>query len=160
MGSLTVFQNFDFLLSKFAFNRGFLSNFRKLKHAHAEHTRKQFYRTLSIRGTDFIAHWAYEERIFAYAQTAVKCEQFLHVNPCWAYAERISSHTEHTGNEFQRWLSTRGMDFIAGWAYADMFKSRSRISRPNRIHACVPLKDNYRQTYDDKFSERGVKRCW
>ncbi len=54
------------------FNLVFLSNFRKLKHAHAEHTGKRFYRTLSIRGDDFIAHWAYAERIFAYAQPAEK----------------------------------------------------------------------------------------
>ncbi len=59
---------------------------------------------LNIRGNDFTAHWAYEEM--------------------------ISSHTEHTRNEFHRWLSIRGMDFIAGWACAEMFKSR--ISRPNR----------------------------
>ncbi len=43
----------------------------------------------------------------------------------------ISSHTEHTRNEFHRWLSIQGMDFISGWAYAEMFKSQ--ISRPNRI---------------------------
>ncbi len=86
---------------------------------------------LSIRGNDFIAHWAYEERFFAHAQPVVKCEQFLHENPCWAYAEQISSHTEHMRNEFHRWLSIRRMDFIAGWAYAEMFKSW--ISRPNRI---------------------------
>jgi hypothetical protein len=126
---------------------------------------KQFYRTLSIRGNDFIAHWAYKERIFAYAQPAVKCEQCLHVNPCWAYAERYLSHTEHTENKFYCWLSILGSDFIAGWAYAEMFEGR--ISRPNRIrfskkshvtgpwdhkvsvsarkflkkfHACVPVK--------------------
>ncbi len=29
--------------------------------------KKQFYRTLSIRGKDFIAHWAYAEGIFTYA---------------------------------------------------------------------------------------------
>jgi hypothetical protein len=33
-----------------------LSHFRKLLHAHAEHTRKRFYRMLSILGTDFIAN--------------------------------------------------------------------------------------------------------
>ncbi len=98
---------------------------------YTEHTRKRFYRTLSIRGNDFIAHWAYEEWIFAYAQPGVKCEQFLHVNLCWAYAERISSHTEHSRNKFHGWLSIRGTDFIACWACAEMFKSQ--ISRPNRI---------------------------
>ncbi len=55
-------------------------------------------RLLSIRGNDFIACWAYEERISAHAQPAVKCENFYTYNPCWAYAERILSHTEHTGN--------------------------------------------------------------
>ncbi len=57
----------------FHFNVGFLNNFRKLKHAYAEHTRKRFYRTLSILGNDFIAHWAYAGRILAYAQPAGKC---------------------------------------------------------------------------------------
>ena len=55
-------------------------------------------RMLSIRGTDFIACWAYEERISAHALPALKCEHFYMYNPCWAYAERILSHTEHTGN--------------------------------------------------------------
>jgi hypothetical protein len=138
-----------------------LSIFRKVWHAHAEHMRKWFYRTLSIGGNDFIAHWACNEQIFTHAQPTVKCEQFLHVNLCWAYAEWFSSHTEHTRNKFNCWLSICGMDFIAGWAYVEMFKSQ--ISRPNRIwfskiscpwdhkvsvsankfkkkcHACVPL---------------------
>jgi hypothetical protein len=100
------------------FNLGFLSNFRKLLHAHAEHTRKRFYRTLSIRGNDFFTHWAYEERIFAHAQPAVKVFTYKSM------------------------LSIRGTNFIAGWAYAEMFKSR--ISRPNRIRfskisCCRPL---------------------
>ncbi len=41
---------------------------------------------------------AYEEWISAHAQPAVKCEHFYMYNPCWAYAEQILSHTEHTGN--------------------------------------------------------------
>ncbi len=84
----------------FHFNLVFLGVFQKLKHAYIEHTRKRFYRMLSIRGTDFIVHWAYEEWISAHAQPAVKCEQCYMYNPCWAYAERILSHTEHTRNEF------------------------------------------------------------
>jgi hypothetical protein len=86
---------------------------------------------LSIRGTDFIACWANEERISAHAQPAVKYEHFYMYSPCWAYAERILSHTEHTGNSFHRMLSIQGTDFIACWACAEMFKSR--ISRPNWI---------------------------
>jgi hypothetical protein len=71
------------------FNLGFFSNFRKIIACDAEHTQKRFYRTLSIRqtnfrvcsangklstvftctnmlsirGNDFIAPWAYEEMI-------------------------------------------------------------------------------------------------
>ena len=108
-----------------------MSQFRKLLYAHAEHTRNRFYRMLSIRGTDFIARWAYEERISAHAQPAVKCELFYMYNLCWAYEERILSHTEHTRNEFYRMLSILGTDFIACWACAEMFKSR--ISLPIRI---------------------------
>ncbi len=60
----------------------FLNNFLKLYNEHAEHTWKRFYRTLRIRGNDFIA--------------------------CWAYAETISSHTEHTRKRFHSMLSIRG----------------------------------------------------
>ncbi len=94
-----------------------------------------FFENYSMRmlrpGTDFIAHWAYEERISAHAQPAVKCEQFYMYKTCSAYTERILSHTEHTRNEFHRMLSICGTDFIACWACAEKFKSR--ISRPNRI---------------------------
>ncbi len=100
-----------------------MRHFRKLLYAHAEHTRKLFYRMLSILGTDFIAHWAYEEWISAHAQLAVKCELFYMYNICWAYAERILSHTEHTRNKFHRMLSILGTDFIACWACAEMLKS-------------------------------------
>ncbi len=79
-----------------------------VKHAYAEHSRKRFYRTLSIRRNDFIAHWAYAEWIFAYAQPAEFILQFLHVQLCWAYEEMILSHPEHTRKWFNRWLSIRG----------------------------------------------------
>jgi hypothetical protein len=42
-----------------------------------------------------------------------KTRKVLHVNLCCAYAESISSHTEHTRNEFQRWSSTLGTDLVA-----------------------------------------------
>ncbi len=40
---------------------------------HAEHTRNEFYRTLSILGTNFIACWAYSEPISSHAEHARKC---------------------------------------------------------------------------------------
>ncbi len=55
------------------FNEGFLSNIWELLHAHAGHARKRFCRVLGMRGTNFIACWACEERISARAQPAVKC---------------------------------------------------------------------------------------
>ncbi len=119
-------------------------------------------RMLSVGGNNFVAHWTYEEmvslhteyeeRIFVQAQPAVKCEHMY-------------IHAEHTRNKFHRWLSIRVMDFIAGWAYAELFKSQisqlnriwfSKIScyRPlglegfgfckkspkNKFHSCVPLR--------------------
>jgi hypothetical protein len=107
---------------------------------------------------------AYEERISAHAQPAVKCELFYMYNLCWAYAERILSHTEHTRNEFHRMLSILGTDFITCWACAEMLKSWISLPiwirflkilcyRPlgpygfgfckksiKKFHACVPLK--------------------
>ncbi len=40
---------------------------------HAQHTWNEFYRTLSIRGTNFIAFWAYAELISSHAEHARKC---------------------------------------------------------------------------------------
>ncbi len=75
-------------------------------------------RMLSIRGNDFIACWAYEERIPRISASG-KMWAYLHVQfmlsirgtnfiAHWAYGELISSHAEHTGNRFHRMLSMRG----------------------------------------------------
>ncbi len=96
-GFLNGFSNFRFFCRNLHFNLGFLSNFQKLLHAHAENMWKRFYHTLSIRGNDFFSHWAYEERIFAHAQPAVKVFTYKSM------------------------LSIRGTNFITGWAYANGF---------------------------------------
>ncbi len=99
-------------------------------------------RMLSIRGNDFIAHWAYEETILSHTEhTPNKLSRMLsqrknvnsfHMyNLYWAYGEMILSHPEHTRKWSKRWLSILGNDLIAHWAYAEMFKSR--ISRLNRV---------------------------
>ncbi len=99
-------------------------------------------RMLSIRRNDFIAHWAYVETISSHTEHTPNkfsrmlsqrknVNSFYMYNLCWAYGEMILSHPEHTRKWFKRWLSIRGNDFIADWAYAEMFKSR--ISWPNRI---------------------------
>ncbi len=81
------------------------------------------YRTLSIQGYDFIAHWARSIRRtnFRVCSASGKMLTVLHVQLCWAYGEMILSHTEHTRKWFKRWLNIRGNDFIADWAYAEMF---------------------------------------
>ncbi len=154
-----AWDNFDFFLpisnsympfrKKFSFSFDFRQNFEVWTFSRwlsirrtnfGEISQKNFSRcslvsfaehTLSIRGNDLIAHWACAERIFAYAQPAVKCSKFLHVHLCWAYGEMILSHPEHTKKWCKHWLSIRVNDFIADWAYVEMFKSR--ISQPNRI---------------------------
>jgi hypothetical protein len=82
---------------------------------------------LSIRGNDFIAHWAYEERIIA----------------GWEYADWISSLAEHT----RKCLKVKYL----GWIKYDFKKSRvtgvweHKISVSakkciKQFHACVPLR--------------------
>ncbi len=85
--------------------------------AYAEHTQKRFYRMLSIRGTNFIACWAYEVQISMHAQPAVKCEHFYMYNLCWTYAE------------LYRTLSIRGTNFIACWAYWEPILSHAEHAR-------------------------------
>ncbi len=88
----------------FHFNLVFLRNFQKLQHAS---TWKRFHLTLSIRETNFCACSASGKM-----WTVFKCTSMLsicetHFFAYWAYAERISSHTEHMQNGFHRWLSIR-----------------------------------------------------
>ncbi len=105
-GFLNGFSKFwFFLVENLHFNLGFLSNFWKLLHAHAEHMRKRFYRTLSLRGNDFIAHWAYEEQIFAHVRPAVKVFTYKSM------------------------LSIRGTHFIAGWVYAERISSLAELTQ-------------------------------
>ncbi len=95
-------QNFSFKIFTLVLSDRFLDGFSKFWFfigeicilirdfwVNFENYRMRMLSMLSIRGTDFIACWTYEERISAHAQPAVKC---------LAYAERILSHTEHTGN--------------------------------------------------------------
>jgi hypothetical protein len=148
----------------------------------AEHTRKRFCSMLSILGTDFIAHWAYEERISAHAQPAVKCEQLLHVQYMlsirgtnfiahWAYAERISSHAEHTRNRFHRMLSMRwnvqksNISAESNTIFKNLvlqalgtiwFRFLQKKSK-NFVHACVPLILNISWLYRRHFVFKTVK---
>jgi hypothetical protein len=92
----------------------------------------------------FIAHWAYEERISAHAQPAVKCEQFLHV---------CTIHAQHTRNEFYRTLSTCGTNFIACWAYVEPISSHAE-------HARKCLKVEYLGRIEYDFQKSRVTGPW
>jgi hypothetical protein len=97
---------------------------------------------LSIRGTDFIACWAYEERVSAHAQPAVKCEHFYMNNACWA-----------SRNEFYRTLSIRGTNFIACWAYWEPISSHAE-------HARKCLKVDYLGQIEHDFQKSRVTGPW
>ncbi len=97
---------------------------------------------LSIRGTDFIACWAYEERISAHAQPAVKCDHFHMYNPCWAYEEQI-----------YRTLSILETNFIACWAYAEPISSHAE-----HVRKC--LKVEYLGQIEYDFQKSCVTGPW
>jgi hypothetical protein len=88
---------------------------------HAEHTRNEFYRTLSIRGTNSIACWAYWEPISSHAEHARKC---LKVE----YLGRIEY-------DFQK---SRVTGF---WEHKDSVSAK-KVKK--KFHACVPLKSRVR----------------
>ncbi len=76
--------------------------------SHAEHTRNRFQRTLSIRGTiSAHAQPAVKCEQFLHVQymLSIRGTNFI---AHWAYAEQISLHAEHTRNRFHRMLSMRG----------------------------------------------------
>ncbi len=80
-------------------------------------------RMLSIRGNDFIAHWAYEETISSHTEHTPN--EFLHMLSQRKNDNSFSmySYAEHIGKWFYRTLSIRGNDFIAPWAYEEMILS-------------------------------------
>ncbi len=63
-------------------------------------------------------------------------------NPCWAYAERILSHTEHTGT-----------NFIACWAYWEPISSHAE-------HARKCLKVEYLSRIEYDFQKSRVTGPW
>ncbi len=86
-------------------------------------------RTLSIRGNDFIAHWASEEwfhRTLSIRRTNFSvCSasgKMLTVFTCTIYAE-------HSGKWYYHTLSIRGNDLNAGWAYEEMISSLTEHTR-------------------------------
>ncbi len=73
--------------------------------SHAEHTRNRFHRTLSIRGMNFRACQPVikcEQFLHVQYMLSIRGTNFI---VHWAYAEWISLHAEHTRNRFHCMLS-------------------------------------------------------
>ncbi len=79
---------------------------------HAQHTRNEFYCTLSIRGTNFIAFWTYVKLISSHAEHARKCLKVEYLN-------------------FQKSRVTGPWDHM-------VLVSAKKVQK--KFHACVPLK--------------------
>ncbi len=86
---------------------------------------------LSIRGNNFIAHWAYEEKISSHTEhTPNEFSLMLnqHSNFDSVYMD-IQTHAEHMWKRFNHMLSIRGTNFIACWACAEMISSHAEHTR-------------------------------
>jgi hypothetical protein len=134
---------------------------------------------LSMRGNNFITCWAYEETISSHTESTPnefsrmlsKCSnfdsfflmdnQFLCMlsirgnhNP---YQNQHSKYAEHTRNVFHDWLSIRGNDFIAGWAYKEIISSLAE-----HTWKCLKVKYISAESYTilDSFSaKKYLKKC-
>ncbi len=107
---------------------------------HAEHTRNEFYRTLSIQGTNFIACWAYWEPISWHAEHARKC---LKVE----YLGRIEY-------DFQKSRVTDPWDHKVSVSAKKLFKRISCLCTFNdfifKNYVNVPSKSNKQRKFEEK----------
>ncbi len=88
-------------------------------------------RLLSIRGNDFIACWAYAEPISSHTEhtrNEFSCMLSMLGNFDSFYMD-IWTHAEQTGKRFHRKLSIRGNDFTACWAYGERISSHAEHTR-------------------------------
>ncbi len=86
-------------------------------------------RMLSILGNDFIAHWAYEEMISSHTEhTPNEFSRMLSQRKN-VNSFYMYSYAEHTGKWFYHTLSIRGNDLNAGWAYEEMISSLTEHTR-------------------------------
>jgi hypothetical protein len=110
-------------------------------------------RILSIRGNDFIAHWAYDELISPHTEhtpnefSRMLCQR-KNVNIFYMY-----SYAGQRGKWFYRTLSKQGNDLNAGWAYKKMISSLTEQTRK-----C--LKVEYLGRIDYNFQKSRVTGLW
>ncbi len=108
---------------------------------------------LSIRGNDFIAYWAYAEPISSHAEhTRNEFPRML--SQRWnVNIFTCTIHAEHTRNEFYRTLNILGTDFIACWAYWELISSHGK-------HARKCLKVEYLGRIEYDFQKSRVTGPW
>jgi hypothetical protein len=108
---------------------------------------------LSIRGNDFIACWAYAEPISSHAEhTRNEFPRMLSQRKN-VKIFTCTIHAEHTRNEFYRTLSIRGTNFTACWAYWEPISSHAE-------HARKCLKVEYLGRIEYNFQKSRVTGPW
>ncbi len=98
-------------------------------------------RMVSIRGNDFIAHWAYEETISSHTEHTRK--RFHRTLSIRRTNFRVCSASGKTVFACTAMLSVRGNDFIAPWAYEEMI-----LSHPEHTRKCLKVDYLGRIEYD------------
>ncbi len=109
--------------------------------SHTEHTRKWFHRTLSIWETNFRACSANGNMWTVFTSKFMLSIRGTNFNAHWVYAERISSLAEHTRKclkvEYLSWIEYYFQKFrVTGpWDHKVRFLPKNL----KKCHACVPL---------------------
>jgi hypothetical protein len=108
---------------------------------------------LSIRGNDLIACWAYAEPISSHAEHTRNEFPRMLSQRSNVNIFTCTIHAEHTRNEFYRTLSIRGTNFIACWAYWETISSHAE-----RARKC--LKVEYLSRIEHDFQKSRVTGPW
>ncbi len=102
---------------------------------------------LSMHGNVFIAHWAYEERISSHTEhTPNEFSRMLSQRSNFdSFYIRI--HAKHKRKRFHRMVSICGNDFIAHWAYSETISSHAEHT-PSQYNAtnCLEKEDGIQGT--------------
>ncbi len=108
---------------------------------------------LSIRGNDFIACWAYAEPISSHTEhTRNEFPRMLSLQKMWTVFT-CTVHAQHMRNKFYRTLSIRRTNFITCWAYVEPISSHAE-------HARKCLKIEYLDRIEYNFQKSRVTGPW
>jgi hypothetical protein len=109
---------------------------------------------LSIWGNDFIACWVYSEPISSHTEhTRNEFPRILPASCKMWTVFTCSIHAQHTWNEFYRTLSILRTNFIACWAYWEPISSHAE-------HAWKCLKVEYLGRIEYDFKNLVLQALW